>query len=94
MYDEIEALDGAAVAVSQEDTDLASFGKMSARFDGRFPILADVGRERVRALDRTTAYLIDKQGIVREVFPMIIHARPSWRVVLNEMAGLRAEQTE
>jgi peroxiredoxin len=85
LYPELEALDTVAVAISQEDEDLESFSAMPKRFEGKFPVLADLGREKSKAFDRTTAYLIDKKGIVREVFPMIIHARPSWRVVLNEL---------
>ena len=86
-------LNTAVIAVSQEDRDLKSFGKMPGRFKGEFPIVADLKREWVPALDRTTAYLIDKQGIVREVFPMIIHARPSWDVVLGELEKLEGEES-
>lgn len=61
---------------------------MPNRFDDLFPIVADLNRERTPFLDRTTAYLIDDQGIVREVFPMIIHARPSWSVVVDRIDQL------
>ena len=63
---------------------------MPARFDDLFPIVADLNRERTPFLDRTTAYLIDDAGIVREVFPMIIHARPSWSVVVDRLEELEA----
>lgn len=77
------------VAVSQEDTALEDFAAMPARFPNRaFPILADLNRAETEAYDRATAYLIDKEGVVRQVFPMIIHARPSWRVVLDEVARI------
>ncbi|MFT7677251.1 MAG: peroxiredoxin [Planctomycetota bacterium] len=85
-------LDTAVIAVSQEDRDLKSFAKMPKRFEGKFPIVADLNREWVPSLDRTTAYLIDKQGIVREVFPMIIHARPSWDVIIAELEKLESDQ--
>ena len=35
-----------------------------------------------------TAYLIDKTGIVRQIFPMKIHQRPSWKAVLREVDAL------
>ena len=78
------------VAISQEDTALDTFAGMPSRLKPapRFPVLADLNRKDTLAYDRTTAYLIDKQGIVREIFPMIIHARPSWDVVLDEIKAL------
>jgi peroxiredoxin len=88
----LNELDTAVIAVSQEDRDLKSFAKMPKRFEGKFPIVADLNREWVPSLDRTTAYLIDKQGIVREVFPMIIHARPSWDVIIAELEKLESDQ--
>ena len=80
------------VALSQEDKELEKFAEMPARFpDLRFPILADFDRKETLGYDRTTAYLIDETGVVREVFPMIIHARPSWDVVLGEVRKLDAK---
>ncbi len=77
------------VALSQEDRSLQDFAKMPARFESlRFPVVADLQRRETAAYDRTTAYLIDKEGVVREIFPMIIHARPSWRIVLGEVEKL------
>ena len=95
MYDEFVALDTVVVALSQEDQSLEPYGPFLARFgdDGpRFEIVCDLGREETPAYDRTTAYLIDKAGRVREIFPMIIHARPSWKIVLREVLELRAAQ--
>ena len=78
------------IALSQEDETLEDFARMPKRFEAlRFPVVADLRRQETAAYDRTTAYLIDKQGVVREVFPMIIHARPSWRIVLSEVAKLQ-----
>ena len=91
MYDEFERLDTVVCAIAQEDTDLESFAAMPKRFTDRFPILCDVDRQVTEAFDRTTAYLIDKRGVVREVFPMIIHARPSWKVMLAELERVEAE---
>jgi hypothetical protein len=53
-----------------------------------FEVLHDLKRQRTAPYDRTTAYLIDKNGQVRQVFPMLIHMRPSWEPVLREVAKL------
>ena len=80
----------AVVALSQEDVELEKFALMPARIsEGRFPILADLERASTTRWDRTTAYLIDREGKVRQIFPMIIHARPSWRVVRREIEQLQ-----
>ncbi len=86
----MEELDAVAVAVSQEDTELEAFAKMPKRLGDRLQILADLKREKTPFLDRTTAYLVDKEGIVRQIFPMIIHARPSWDVVIDELKKMNA----
>ncbi len=79
------------IAIAQEDEDLASHGRMGKSLnDVPFDIVADLGRAETEAWDRTTAYFIDKEGVVRQVFPMIIHARPSWEVVLREMDRILA----
>ncbi|MFT5292505.1 MAG: hypothetical protein ACI8QS_000860 [Planctomycetota bacterium] len=53
-----------------------------------FPILADLNREKTVMFDRTTAYYIDKKGVVRQVFPMLIHSRPSLDAILGEIDRL------
>ena len=83
-----------AIAIAQEDTELEAFAKMPGRLGDRLPILADLNRAQTPFLDRTTAYLIDKEGIVRQIFPMIIHARPSWDVVIAEMARISGTPSE
>ena len=95
MYDEFEKRDTTVIAVSQEDTDLKSHGKFLNQFkeEPPFDIVADLKREKTKRYDRTTAYLIDKKGIVRQVFPMLIHERASWRAVLHEMDRLLGEPT-
>ncbi len=92
MYDEFEKRDTVVIAIAQEDTDLESHGKIYNRFKPapRFDIVADVNRAQTQAYKRTTAYLIDKKGIVRQVFPMLIHHRPSWRAILNEIDRISA----
>ena len=93
MWDEFEKRDIHVIAVSQEDTDLASHGKFPQSFDPppAFDIVADLARAATLPYDRTTAYLIDKKGIVRQVFPTIIHARPSWEAVLHETDRILSE---
>ena len=46
--------------------------------------MADLERAQTSGYDRVTAYLIDREGIVRQVFPMIIRSRPSWEALLEE----------
>ena len=90
MYDDLEMLDTVVVAIAQEDKTLSDHGKFLKAFKPapRFDIVADLDRAETKAYDRTTAYLIDKEGIVRQIFPMIIHARPAWEAILREIDGL------
>ena len=90
MYDEFRKRETVVIAVAQEDTDLESHGTFLKHFgDGPpFAIVADVNRKQTPRYDRTTAYLIDKKGIVREIFPMLIHSRASWRAILHEVDKL------
>ncbi len=87
MYGEFEEHDTVVIAIAQEDTDLKSHGNMRKKFGSGppFDLVADLKRKNTTRYDRTTAYLIDKKGIVRQVFPMLIHTRPSWRAILNEV---------
>lgn len=93
IYPELEALDTVAVAVAQEDKDLKSHGKMLKSFDPQppFAIVADIDRKATERYDRTTAYLIDKEGIVRQIFPMMIRHRSSWHAVLKEVEKLESD---
>ncbi len=93
MYHEFEKRDTVVIAVAQEDKDMDSHRGILRNFkpDRGFQIAPDIGRRKTRAYDRTTAYLIDKQGIVRQIFPMLIHSRPSWKAILAEVDKLTAE---
>ncbi len=93
MYDEFKKRDTVVIAIAQEDNDLKSHGKIYNRFKPapRFDIVADVNRAQTRAYKRTTAYLVDKKGIVRQIFPMMIHHRPAWRAILNEIDRISAD---
>lgn len=53
-----------------------------------FKIVADLNHKKTKKYKRTTAYLIDKEGIVRQVFPMMIRHRPSWKAILSEVEKL------
>ncbi len=93
MYDAFTALDTVVVALAQEDTDLEKHGTFFKGLDEPFPfdVVADLNREVTLGYDRTTAYLIDKQGVVREIFPAMIQTRPSWRAVLNRIDALQPD---
>ncbi len=62
-------------------------GKILEKFpeDLPFQLVADVDQEQTKSYDRTTTYLIDKEGVVREIFPAMIHMRPTWHSVLNRL---------
>ncbi len=94
MYDEFESLHVQVIAVAQEDKDLESHAKMRRRFEPapRFEIVADLKREDTGRYERTSTYLIDRKGIVRQVFPQLVHFRASWDAILPELRRqLRAD---
>jgi alkyl hydroperoxide reductase subunit AhpC len=90
MYDEFEKRDTVVIAVAQEDDDLEKHKKIYKSFDGKVPfkIAADIGYKKTKPYKRTTAYLIDKEGVVRQVFPMLIHSRPTWWAILHEIDAM------
>lgn len=90
MYDEFQKRGVRVIAISQEDKDLESHARFLDHFDGKpkFDVVADIGREQTKLYDRTTTYLIDKTGKVRQVFPMTIHHRANWSAVLAELDAL------
>ena len=90
MYDEFTELDTVVIAVAQEDKNLKTHAQFLKNFgDGPpFDIVADIKRKKTPRYDRTTAYLIDKKGVVRQIFPMLIHSRPSWNAILHEVERL------
>jgi len=91
MYNEFDARDTVAIAIAQEDKDLETHAKFLTKFGSKPPffIVADIGREQTQRYDRTTTYLIDKKGVVREVFPGTVRTRPNWKAVLNRMDELK-----
>ncbi len=90
MYRQFKKRDTVVIAIAQEDTDLDTHGKMLKSFKGNppFHIVADLNRKVTTRYDRTTAYLIDKEGIVRQIFPMMVHHRPSWWAIVSEIDRL------
>ncbi|MGD2109504.1 MAG: hypothetical protein PVI86_08935 [Phycisphaerae bacterium] len=81
------------IAVCQEDADLKTHAQFLRQLKTRprFEIVADVGRRMTMRYRRTTAHLIDKQGTVRQIFPMLIHSRPSWSAIRHEVEELHSE---
>ena len=59
--------------------------------DPPFPLLADVGQKQTKRIEQTTAYLIDADGIVRQVFPMQTYARGALQAILREADRILAE---
>ena len=86
MYDEFEAMDAVVIAIAQEDRDLESHGKFYDNFkpEPRFELCADFQRKDTQRYERTSTYLIDKQGVVRQIFPQLIHFRANWDAILRE----------
>jgi hypothetical protein len=81
------------VAVAQEDETLEDFAGMPrALGNPPFDVVADLKGEKTARWDRITTYLIDRDGIVRQVFPTMIRQRPSWKAILREVDVLNAAQ--
>lgn len=94
MYHEFTMRDTVVIAIAQEDTDLRSHGRILTQFKPRAPfvVAADLRHETVKHYRRTASIFIDKQGIVRQIFPMLVHHRASWWPVLHEIDRIRASQ--
>ncbi len=91
QYGEFDKRGAVVVAIAQEDKDLESHGKILKKIrasDPQFIIAADIGHTTTTAFDRTSVYLIDKDGVVRQIFPMLIHERASWEPVWRAMDEL------
>lgn len=82
------------MAVAQEDETLEEHAGLPRTLGERAPVpfdvVADLGREKTQRWDRITTYLIDRDGIVRQVFPTMIRQRPSWTAILREIDVLDA----
>lgn len=93
MLDRFAARGVRVVAVSNEETSLGQHEKLLEHFDTppEFELLADLRRQATARYERTTAYLADERGIVRQVFPMEIYDRPDWTPFLREIDRLFPE---
>lgn len=87
LSDEFLKLNTVVVAIAQEDTDLEKHKKFYTNFKGgpKFLIGADLDGASLTTYGRTSTYLIDLRGKVRQVFPQLIHHRASWQTILNEI---------
>jgi len=90
MQDAFASRGFSIVALSQEDKDLKSAQRFLKGWkpEPEFPIAADFGRAVTAPYDRTSAYLIDDKGVVRQVFPMLIHMRATARSIIREIDRL------
>lgn len=81
------------IAISNEETSLSQHEKLLEHFEGvpEFALLADLRRQATAKYERTTAYLADEKGVVRQVFPMEIYDRPDWTPILREIDRIFAE---
>ena len=78
------------VAISQEDPSLDKAPGILTGLDPvpTFPIAVDLDQKATRPYERTTAYLIDAKGVVRQVFPMMTHMRASAATLLSDADAL------
>jgi len=92
MYKAFEDTNTIVIAVAQEDKDLESHGRFLNRFDSPppFEIVADLDRVNTDQYKRTCTYFIDQDGVVRQVFPQLIHYRADWSAILGEVQQLTA----
>lgn len=90
MDDEFERRGVTVIALSQEDTELEQFGQIAAKVPGdlRFELVADLNRAATERYDRLTTYVIDAEGVVRQVVPQMIRRRVDWRAILSEIDRL------
>ena len=94
LVDEFDARDTVVVTIANEeeslDASLAIRNHLGGE-DPRFVSLVDLADITSESMERTTAYLVDGAGKVRQVFPMEIYSRPSWWAILNEIDTILAE---
>lgn len=80
------------IAIAQEEADVESHRKIwkhAVDYDGHiFELLADIGHEKTKMYHQTTAYLIDRKGIIRQIFPMTVRDRGSWKAILEQVDTL------
>jgi len=88
-WSEFEARGIEVIALAKETGELSELAATAQRFPDRpFVLVGAVGGKGVESYARTTGYLIDSEGVVRQVFPMETYNRPRWWAVLNEIDRL------
>ncbi len=94
MYDEVLSRNTITIAIAQEDKDRDSHAKFFKNFGGspRFELAYDVNREQTPRYERTSTYIVDRDGIVRQEFPSLIRHRPDWTSILGELDRIQAER--
>ena len=82
------------IGLALEEKDAADTKRFVPSLGGAppFPLLSDVGRKQTKRYEQTTAYLIDGDGTVRQVFPMQTYARGSLHAILREAERVLAEE--
>ena len=90
IYAEVESRDFEVVAMANEEQSLLAHMKVLGEFDSLppFPLAVDINRQQTQAYERTTAYLIDPAGVIRQIFPMEVYDRAPWWPLLNEIDRL------
>ena len=94
LVEEFEARDTVVVTIANEERDPADSAKVRNHLGGEEPAfvnLVDMGWSLAEHFERTTAYWVDAEGVVRQVFPMEIYSRPPWWAILNEIDDLLAQ---
>ena len=92
IYQEFEKRGITVIGLANEEKSLYEHKKTIEKFEGAgFELVADINRRKTKMLERTTAYLVDKKGIIRQIFPMEIYNRPQWWPILNEIDRLFPE---
>jgi hypothetical protein len=93
IWGEFEERGVQVLAIAKETGDLSELEKTAARFPDRpFVLLGAVEGRGVERYARTTGYLLDSDGIVKQVFPMETYNRPRWWAVLHEIDRIFGEE--
>jgi peroxiredoxin len=87
VYDRFESLDTVVIAIAKEDADLQKHGKILSKLPDniQFHIVADLDHKDTKRYHPTSSYLVDKQGVIRQIFPMMTHFRAHWDTILDEL---------
>ena len=86
-HGELEKRGLRVIGLALEETDPADTKKFlkGVGESPPFPFVSDVGRKQTKRYEQTTAYLIDANGVVRQVFPMQTYARGGVGALLREI---------